>query len=339
MQDSPAYHSKFGGLWIDRADWREQVQARNLSEEQAGQVESFAEKGYIILEGAVDVEKVDAFQQRIAASFQEGNPDVLFQANGSHEVKPLIKLENPFGVRVVDAFVPFEEALELFASPRLLRFLALIFDENPLLFQSLSFDQGSQQGFHQDTAYVVVDRPVELAACWIALEDVKPGSGELMYVPGSHRLPDWDFGGGRKYWSPELDGPQAHDQWSHHLFRHSQESPHGVQYFLPKKGDVLIWHADLVHGGARVRNRKLTRQSLVGHFCSQSRRPNYFALHPHLATIRHHGSIAYCSQHYNLAHRFRSKAALSDDTGAGPRVHLPCLATLRRMIRQFRSDC
>ena len=67
----------------------------------------------------------------------------------------------------------------------------MIFDDSPLLFQSLSFEKGSQQGMHQDTAYIVVDSPLELAASWIALQDVEPGSGELMYYEGSHRLPEY----------------------------------------------------------------------------------------------------------------------------------------------------
>ena len=37
--------------------------------------------------------------------------------------------------------------------------------------------------------------------------------------------------------------------------------------FLPKKGDALIWHADLVHGGSPRTDRDLTRWSLVSHFC------------------------------------------------------------------------
>jgi hypothetical protein len=69
------------------------------------------------------------------------------------------------GSRVVDSFVALPEALDLFTTPSLIRFLRLIFDADPLLFQSLNFDQGSQQGLHQDTAYVVVNRPMELAAC------------------------------------------------------------------------------------------------------------------------------------------------------------------------------
>ena len=54
---------------------------------------------------------------------------------------------------------------------------------------------GSEQGLHRDTAFVVVDPPMSLVAAWIALEDVAAGSGELTYVPGSHRLPEYLFSG------------------------------------------------------------------------------------------------------------------------------------------------
>ncbi len=300
MEEGPAFHSRHGGLWIDRDDWRQQITRRHLTDTQAKQVRFFAENGYIILENAIPAEKVDAFQQQIAASFRDGNSDVLFQPHGSQEVRPLTQPENPLGVRVVDSFVPFTQALDLFATPALMDFLRLIFDAAPMLFQSLSFDQGSQQRLHQDTAYVVIDRPMELAACWIALEDITPGSGELIYVPGSHRLPDWPFRDGAKNWNADLDGQQAHLDWSNHLARQAQESPHGVQHFLPKKGDLFVWHADLVHGGAPIKDRTLTRQSLVGHFCPQGRTPYFFSVYPHLATVRHHGKLAYCSQHYSL---------------------------------------
>lgn len=303
MNDDPAFHSRFGGLWIDRADWRQQITARNLTSEQAEQVEFFAENGFIILPGAAASETVDAFRRKIEISFREGNRDVLYQRHNGHDVLPLDGPADRLGVRVVDSFVPFSEALDLFSSPALIAFLQLIFDQNPLLFQSLSFDQGSQQGLHQDTAYVVVDQPIELAACWIALEDIQPGSGELMYVPGSHRLPDWNFGGDRKHWNPIEDGKEPHDQWARHLMRHAQESKYGIRYFLPKKGDILVWHADLAHGGAPVQDPNLTRQSLVGHFCPQDRSPYFFSTSPHLDTIRHRNALAYCSQHYDLSQR------------------------------------
>jgi ectoine hydroxylase-related dioxygenase (phytanoyl-CoA dioxygenase family) len=35
---------------------------------------------------------------------------------------------------------------------------------------------------------------------------------------------------------------------------------------IAKKGDVLIWHANLVHGGAPILNPALTRKSMVVHY-------------------------------------------------------------------------
>lgn len=334
MSDAP-FHSRFGGLWIDRADWRQQITARNMTEEQAAQVEFFVENGFIILEGAASRDRVDAFRRRIASSFREGNADVLYQRHGYGDVQPLSEPADPLGVRVVDSFVPFKEALDLFSVPRLLRFFQLIFDADPLLFQSLSFDQGSQQGLHQDTAYVVVDQPIELAACWIALEDVQPGSGELMYVPGSHRLPDWIFGGDRKHWNQATDGDAPHEAWAAHLRDYAAKSEKGVQYFLPKKGDILIWHADLAHGGAPVRDTSLTRQSLVGHFCPQTRRPYFFSTHPHLATVRHHGQLAYCSQHYNL--KLRPEEKSEDESEEDRGAFLSSLSAFRKAMNKFAS--
>ena len=38
--------------------------------------------------------------------------------------------------------------------------------------------------------------------------------------------------------------------------------------FLPRKGDVLLWHGNLPHEGTRIRNTALTRRSLVTHYTS-----------------------------------------------------------------------
>ena len=36
--------------------------------------------------------------------------------------------------------------------------------------------------------------------------------------------------------------------------------------FLAKKGDLLIWHANLFHGGEAQKNKSLTRKSVVFHY-------------------------------------------------------------------------
>jgi ectoine hydroxylase-related dioxygenase (phytanoyl-CoA dioxygenase family) len=41
------------------------------------------------------------------------------------------------------------------------------------------------------------------------------------------------------------------------------------EVFLARKGDVLIWHANLLHGGMPVLNPKLTRKSMVAHYFAE----------------------------------------------------------------------
>jgi hypothetical protein len=299
------YHSRFGGMWIDRSDWEaslsERCRNRSVSGEEAALVRRFVADGYIILPQAAPLEAIDAFQAAIARGFTQGNPALRYQAHGSQITRPLDGPVDRLGTRVVDSFVVLPEALDLFSSPRLLRFLTLIFDADPLLFQSLSFDQGSQQGLHQDTAYVVVNEPMQLAACWIALQDVQPGSGELVYLPGSHRYPDFDFGFGKKHWRGEPEDGPIHGAWSEWIVQQAAQRGISRQSFLARKGDILIWHADLAHGGAPVTDPTLTRRSLVGHFCPSTCRPNYFDTGSRRTTVRHRGKLAYASDHYDLS--------------------------------------
>src|SRR5437588_12652280 len=91
--------------------------------------------------------------------------------------------------RVVDAYVYYEFARAALFSEPILRFLQTVLEDAPVLFQSLTFERGSQQRMHQDTAFVVTSSPMAFAASRIPLEDIRPGSGELTYLDGSHRLP------------------------------------------------------------------------------------------------------------------------------------------------------
>ena len=49
-----------------------------------------------------------------------------------------------------------------------------------------------------------------------------------------------------------------------------------TERFMAKKGDVLIWHGDLMHGGAKIVDPSLTRKSLVAHFMPLGVMPNFY---------------------------------------------------------------
>ena len=108
-----------------------------------------------------------------------------------------------------------------------------------------------------------------LIAIWIALEDITLESGPLHYYPGSHKLKyvmNRDYGNiGTKY---KL-GTKSYTDYENHIEEIITKSKLKKEIFRAKKGDVFIWHANLLHGGEKVMNKTSTRKSMVFHYYSK----------------------------------------------------------------------
>lgn len=303
METTTQHFSKFATLWIDSPD-AEQEAARRLrdgtiTDEQYRQLTKFIRDGYIVLKNAVDKKTIKKIVKLIDRTKKDpryyvvGGPTPKFHY-ANHELRKGRTFRLPH-LHVNSSAV--RDAI--FADP-ISEFIRLIFEQDILAFQTLTFVYGSQQGVHQDPAYVAVNSPTELVASWIALEDVKEGSGELMYFPGSHRMKEFLYADDRKHWLKSADGKESHRE--HTLYLHDQTKHHyKEERFLAKKGDVLIWHADLAHGGSEITNAKATRKSLVTHYCPNSVDPKYFEMEMHRTKLQHKEGCFYSSRHYNLS--------------------------------------
>src|SRR5262249_38466348 len=194
-------------------------------------------------------------------------------------------------VKLVDVYEYLETARRVIFAPAIQRFLELIFDRPPLPHQGLSFSRGSKQPMHQDTAFVRVSSPMELVASWIALEDVTPGSGELQYYEGSHSFPEFLFDG-RYKWQPP--GNPELGAYYEHLSRCAEERQLSPSRFLARKGDVLIWSADLAHGGSAYTDTSRTRRSLVTHYSPCDCYPMYFHYAEHSGKLPWGARSQYC---------------------------------------------
>ncbi len=282
--DPAAFKSKFGGLWIDRYDWLEILAERHrrgqISDAVADQIMRFNRDGYVILPGAVSEALVDELNEDIE-KFWRAPPKGLFISTTEPDHKP--KVVPPLlayrdgKTKMLDAYVFSASARRAVANDSSLAFLKAIFEETPKAFQGLTFWNGSEQEIHKDTAYVrVKENPMALVASWLALEDIAAGTGELDYFVGSHRAPDYLFGGTSKWMVSEAgDFTPEHNRFLASLHVDARKYGFTKSSFLAKKGDVLIWHADLAHGGSPVTQKGRTRRSLVTHFCPNSLTPNY----------------------------------------------------------------
>jgi len=302
-EPSRAHWSAFGGLWTDRLDALEEIDRRLVAKRilpaDAELLRDWVRNGYVVIRNAVPSTALDAFSRDVERAWREGD-ERLKATKRPGEYHAMTPEFRGMRLRVVDFYVYWPSALALMFADPIVHFLQLVFDRAPLAFQSLSFDEGSEQFMHQDTAFVVVNRPLELAASWVALEDVEEGSGELMYFEGSHRLEDFVFGGARKHWDPERDSQTVLNEYAQSLTARAAERRLPLRRFRPSKGDALIWSADLVHGGSQIADPARTRRSLVTHYCPEDVDPHYFSYAPGHRRRGTHKGCQYSSQHYVL---------------------------------------
>ncbi len=269
----------FGGFWTDHDDALQQLAQKlerselNLAESET--VRHWIEHGFAILPGALTLELVSSTRRAVDQMIDEGTRHMTYwdergKQQGAARRDKLAAAES----KVIDVHAHSAEVQAAIFAPALARFFETVMQDKAIAFQTLYFEYGSEQPVHQDTAFVYVDPPLEFMASWIALEDIEVGSGELVYHPGSHKLPHHLFG--QPPGKALLPGDPAMQDYSERLLERCLAAGLQEQKLRIRAGDALVWAADLVHGGSRRdAARALTRRSLVTHYCPAHRRPPY----------------------------------------------------------------
>jgi hypothetical protein len=277
--ERPRFRSQFGGLWTDLSNAHAllvgKVATGAITAYESTLVRQFIDRGFVLLPKAVDVEVADRVlrdYERIVSG-EVYRKASYWDATGHHIEAANRENTLELEAKILDMHEASDAAQEAIFSPAIARFLNIIFERPALAFQSLGFLRGSQQGVHRDTAFVRVSSSEEFVASWIALEDIQPGSGELEYYVGSHALPDYLFSGTARWATP---GHPEVSGYSDALHAMARDANLEFQQFRPKKGDALIWAAELMHGGSAIENQGQTRKSLVTHYCPVDQHPMYF---------------------------------------------------------------
>lgn len=265
-------------LWLDRPDALQQIERRRrrgeLDAGQAAALANFAERGYLTLPldpppaaAAIEACVEELWRQRpadVAYAFRSPLRRMSTADPAQHR-KP--------SCRIADLHASCPAARDLFLHPQLFAMVELILGEPAVAVQSLYFEFGSQQPLHRDPVHVYTTPASHLLASWVALEDIQPGTGELVYVPGSHKLPYYQFSPGQYKFDHGRHGDA--DAVAAQEFELAQCRAAGlaVESFLPRRGEALIWHASLLHGGGPLTATGSTRESFVVHYSSAANYP------------------------------------------------------------------
>lgn len=262
-------------LWLDQDDAHARLEERRrrgeVSDERAEKLAFFVDNGYLVFRLDADPALFDAFQASVERFWREKPADLAYAYDGparrmryADEAR-----ERRSRYRIHDVHSHCPAALGLYLSRQIFDYVDLVFGEPTVAIQSLYFEYGSQQLLHRDPVVVPIGEPGHLVAAWIALEDIHPDCGPLVYVPGSHRLPYYEVAPGEYMFDAHRMGPEVVEKGM--AWEEEQQRRHGLEPRLltVRRGEVLLWHASLRHGGAPVKDERLTRKSFVVHYTSR----------------------------------------------------------------------
>lgn len=272
-----------GEIWLDEPGASktiaEKLQRGEISGDEAENLRKYAADGYFITHiglsadeaGEIDGDVDRLWREKPAnLTFAYDSPPLRFsESDEARQRKPRY--------RIHELHVASAPALRLVLEPRLHRYASLILGETAVATQSLYFEFGSQQALHRDSTVVPTPDFGRLLAAWIALEDIAPDSGPLAYVPGSQTFPFYAFRPGEYVYDPSRH--TSRDVEAAVTFYDEQLANSGlpVRQFLAKRGEVLVWHSALMHGGAPPQTPERTRKSLVIHYSTLRSQPTRLA--------------------------------------------------------------
>ena len=240
--------------WIESPLFESSIQRRSLNDDEISLCRDFNENGFVVIKNLIPAESAEMIISAIDSCFPK---DINVETNRNQDLwtsVPVVK--------------------SLACNPKILATLKLLYGRETFPFQTLNFKYGSQQKIHSDSIHFSSIPERFMCGVWVALEATNHENGPLLYYPKSHKEPMFSYqdigipvdnpgegdglkkGGGytnyNKYeaFIEELIVAKGYKENELHL----------------NKGDVLIWSANLLHGGKKVIDVSQTRWSQVTHY-------------------------------------------------------------------------
>jgi ectoine hydroxylase-related dioxygenase (phytanoyl-CoA dioxygenase family) len=216
--------------------------------------------GYLIFDPGIDEATIDGAVADVQSLFREESRVDSTVRRARRALGGRSKtISHRDANRVGDAWVVSEHVKAIALAPRVTELLRVVYEREPRAFQTLNFRLGSEQRPHSDAMHFNSDPSGYMCGVWVALEDIGPEQGPLVYYPGSHKLDEVTMG---DVHANEAAGGNYEDFVQAVIEREGLEP----QTANLRKGEALLWSSNLLHGGSPHGDRALTRASQVTHY-------------------------------------------------------------------------
>jgi hypothetical protein len=233
--------------WVESPFFEKELEKARLDPETEEMVRHFSEKGYVIIDPQIEDALIDKALSEIVPEFRTQHTN-----------------------RLQDAWQKFDAVRQIAVAPRVLEILNILYQRKPIPFQTLNFSTGSQQRTHSDSIHFNSVPERYLAGVWVALEDIHDRNGPLHYYPASHRLPFYDLSvlgiKGSSSTSVEDMIANYYTRYEDFIRELVEQKQLEKKVLNLKKGQALIWSANLLHGGEPILEAGSTRYTQVNHY-------------------------------------------------------------------------
>ena len=229
--------------WVESPFFNTLISEKSLSDQQRDIANHFHHEGFIVLRQLVSHDLIDRTLLDIKGEY----PDKIGQ-------EP---------IRQQDLWKKYDSVREIASSPQVLDVLKMLYDREPIPFQTLNFKFGTQQRAHSDSIHFSSIPARYMCGVWVALEETHANNGPLFYYARSHRQEEFN------YFDIGIEAEKNYAEY--HKYEDFMEEfmdakGYKRQEIHLQKGDVLVWSSNLVHGGMPIKGDSATRWSQVNHY-------------------------------------------------------------------------
>jgi len=178
----------------------------------------------------------------------------------------------------------------ILCNERLSAALSMLLNDTPKIVQSMYFEGNSATWEHQDSYYLDSETVGEMAAAWIALEDIAAKAGRFFVCPKSHKIKLDDH-------NLYNNIAENHENYIQSVVSKIKNDKLEVRAPVMNQGDVLFWNAWTIHGSLDSQDSHHSRSSITCHAIPSKKR--FLQLQTRILDV--------CTEKVNKAYLYKPK--------------------------------
>jgi hypothetical protein len=242
--------------WVESPFFETLLKNSKFSDDQKQLAKKYNADGYLIIDLGLSDSFIDNINNDVKAILQ------------SNTFEGQEKYEYTDHRRLFQLWKKSDNIYDLATNKKIIETLHMLYNRKPFPFSTINFTNPTGQPLHSDTIHFNSYPKGWMVGVWVAFEDCDESNGTLRVVKGSHKWGEYDYNSlNIVHPDQREDGEKKsyrdYDQFVRRLVEAKGAKETAVKI---KKGQAIIWAANLLHGGCYVDDDRVSRKSQAIHY-------------------------------------------------------------------------